>query len=75
MKKWILFLGIVAALLCAMIFSAEAQTVSNSMKMNAGFVTSSLKETKSFYTEVLKMEVVFETKKRHRSDKFSIATS
>ncbi len=30
------------------------------MKMNAGFVTLSLKETKSFYTEVLKMEVVFE---------------
>ncbi|MBI3219549.1 MAG: VOC family protein [Bacteroidetes bacterium] len=30
------------------------------MKMNAGFITSKLKETKSFYTEVLKIEVVFE---------------
>ena len=58
MRKWILCLGIVAALLCAMIFSAHAQN--ESMKLNAGFVTSNLKETKSFYTEVLKMEVVFE---------------
>jgi catechol 2,3-dioxygenase-like lactoylglutathione lyase family enzyme len=60
MRKWILFLGIVAALLCAMICSANAQSISKSMKMNAGFVTSKLKETKSFYTDVLKLEVVFE---------------
>ncbi|NOS93326.1 MAG: glyoxalase [Cyclobacteriaceae bacterium] len=30
------------------------------MKMNAGFITAKLKETKLFYTQVLKMEVVFE---------------
>jgi len=60
MRKWILIVGIVAALLCAMICSANAQSVSKSMKMNAGFVTSKLKETKSFYTEVLRMEIVFE---------------
>ncbi len=47
------------------------------MKMNAGFVTSKLKETKSFYTNVLKMEIVFENdfylllKVKDRSDQLS----
>jgi catechol 2,3-dioxygenase-like lactoylglutathione lyase family enzyme len=60
MRKIIIFLGIVTALLCLLIFSAKAQTKHTTMKLNAGFITPKLQETKNFYTAVLQMEVVFE---------------
>jgi catechol 2,3-dioxygenase-like lactoylglutathione lyase family enzyme len=59
MRKVIILLGVVAALLCLLIFSAKAQT-KITMKLNAGFVTPKLQETKTFYTTVLQMEVIFE---------------
>jgi catechol 2,3-dioxygenase-like lactoylglutathione lyase family enzyme len=60
MRKIIILLGIVTALLCLLIFSAKAQTKHTTMKLNAGFITPKLQETKNFYTTVLQMEVVFE---------------
>ncbi len=60
MRKVIILLGLVAALLCLLIFSAKAQSKLTTMKLNAGFVTPKLQETKKFYTSVLQMEVVFE---------------
>jgi catechol 2,3-dioxygenase-like lactoylglutathione lyase family enzyme len=60
MRKVIILLGVVAALLCLLIFSAKAQSKLTTMKLNAGFVTPKLQETKKFYTSVLQMEVVFE---------------
>lgn len=59
MRKIIIVLGIVAALLCLLIFSVSAQPKPN-MKLNAGFIIPKLQETKKFYTTVLQMEVVFE---------------
>jgi catechol 2,3-dioxygenase-like lactoylglutathione lyase family enzyme len=59
MKKIIMLLGVIAALLCVLIFSAKAQT-KLTMKLNAGFITPQLQETRKFYTTVLQMEVVFE---------------
>jgi catechol 2,3-dioxygenase-like lactoylglutathione lyase family enzyme len=60
MRKVIILLGVVAALLCLLIFSAKAQTKLTTMKLNAGFVTPKLQETKKFYTTVLQMGIVFE---------------
>lgn len=60
MRKVIILIGVVAALLCLLIFSVNAQTKLTTMKLNAGFITPKLQETKKFYTSVLKMEVVFE---------------
>ncbi len=60
MRKVIILLGVVAALLCLLIFSAKAQIKLTTMKLNAGFVIPKLQETKKFYTAVLQMEVVFE---------------
>jgi catechol 2,3-dioxygenase-like lactoylglutathione lyase family enzyme len=60
MRKIIILLGIVTALLCLLIFSAKAQTKHTTMKLNAGFIAPKLQETKYFYTSVLQMVVVFE---------------
>jgi catechol 2,3-dioxygenase-like lactoylglutathione lyase family enzyme len=60
MKNIIVLPRVVAALLCLLIFSAKAQTKHTTMKLNAGFITPKLEETKIFYTTVLQMEVVFE---------------
>ena len=60
MRKVIILFGVVAALLCLLIFSAKAQAKLTTMKLNAGFITPKLQETKKFYTTVLQMEVVFE---------------
>lgn len=59
MRKITIALGIVAALLCLLIFSVNAQP-KPSMKLNAGFIISKIPETKKFYTTVLQMEVAFE---------------
>jgi catechol 2,3-dioxygenase-like lactoylglutathione lyase family enzyme len=59
MRRIIIALGIVAALLCLPIFSVNAQP-KPSMKLNAGFIISKIPETKKFYTTVLQMEVAFE---------------
>ncbi len=60
MRKIIILIGVVTALLCLLIFSAKAQTKFIPMKLNAGFITPKLQETKKFYSSVLQMEVVFE---------------
>jgi catechol 2,3-dioxygenase-like lactoylglutathione lyase family enzyme len=60
MRKVIILLGVVATMLCLLIFFANAQTKLTTMKLNAGFITPKLQETKKFYTTILNMEVVFE---------------
>jgi catechol 2,3-dioxygenase-like lactoylglutathione lyase family enzyme len=60
MRKTIILLGVVTAVLCLLLLSANAQTKPTAMKLNAGFITPKLQETKKFYTTVLQMEVVFE---------------
>jgi catechol 2,3-dioxygenase-like lactoylglutathione lyase family enzyme len=60
MRKVIILLGVVAALVCLLIFSVKAQTKFTTMKLNAGFITHKFQETKKFYTTVLQMEIVFE---------------
>lgn len=57
-RKWIIALGVAMAVLSA--WAVNAQTKSTHMKMNAGFITSGLNETKEFYQRVLGFEVVFE---------------
>jgi catechol 2,3-dioxygenase-like lactoylglutathione lyase family enzyme len=59
MRKFIILLGVVTALLCLLIFSVNAQP-KPSMKLNAGFIIPKIQETKKFYTTVLQMEVAFE---------------
>ncbi|MFN7329644.1 MAG: glyoxalase, partial [Bacteroidota bacterium] len=59
MKRVLIVLGVLVAAVCIMTMSANAQT-KNAMRINAGFVTSKLLETKKFYTTVLNLEVVFE---------------
>lgn len=59
MKRVLIVVGVLVAAVCIMTMSANAQT-KNAMRLNAGFVTSKLLETKKFYTTVLNLEVVFE---------------
>jgi len=57
-RKWMIALGVAIAVLTA--WTVSAQTKSTTMKMNAGFITSRLSETKEFYQRVLGFEIVFE---------------
>lgn len=59
MKRLLIVLGVLVAVACMITMSANAQTKST-VKMNAGFITSKLLETKKFYTAVLNLEIVFE---------------
>jgi catechol 2,3-dioxygenase-like lactoylglutathione lyase family enzyme len=59
MRKILIVLGVLAAMACLITISAKAQT-NNTMKLNAGFITSKILETKKFYNSVLNLEVVFE---------------
>ncbi|MFM8849738.1 MAG: VOC family protein [Cytophagales bacterium] len=59
MKRVLIVVGVLVAAVCIMTMSANAQT-KNAMRLNAGFVTLKLLETKKFYTAVLNLEVVFE---------------
>jgi uncharacterized glyoxalase superfamily protein PhnB len=63
MKRIILLAGILTAIIATLVASTtQAQTNKqpNTMKLNAGIVTSKLSETKEFYTKVLNFGVSFE---------------
>jgi len=63
MKRIILLVGIVTAIIVVIVANAaHAQTNNslNTMRLNAGIITSKLNETKEFYTKVLKFGVAFE---------------
>lgn len=60
MKRILLLAGILTALAAVFVIqSAKAQTTTK-MKLNAGIVTSKLKETKEFYTKQLNFGITFE---------------
>lgn len=58
LRKWMIAFGVTIAVLST--WAVKAQTKSNHMKMNAGFITSRMKETKEFYKHLLGFEIVFE---------------
>jgi hypothetical protein len=63
MKRIILLAGILTAIIATLVASTtQAQTNKqpNTMKLNAGIVTSKLSETKEFYTKILNFGVSFE---------------
>lgn len=64
MKKLIILLGIVIGITSMLVaFTASAQTQpenAHAMKLNAGIITSKLKESREFYTHVLNFGVTFE---------------
>lgn len=59
MKKLILILGTIIAMVAAISIQAQAQNPIK-MKLNAGIITNKLQETKSFYMNTLDFGVVFE---------------
>lgn len=60
MKRILLLAGILTALAAVFVIqSAKAQT-NTKMKLNAGIITSKLKETKAFYTTFLNFGITFE---------------
>jgi catechol 2,3-dioxygenase-like lactoylglutathione lyase family enzyme len=64
MKKLVIILGIIigiAGMLVAYTASAQTQPkTTRPMKLNAGIITSKLKESRDFYTRVLNFGVTFE---------------
>lgn len=61
MKKIVLIIGVAIAILaCLVSGKLQAQTKQTAMKLNAGIITSKLKETKAFYTQKLNFTVAFE---------------
>jgi uncharacterized glyoxalase superfamily protein PhnB len=63
MRKYILLAGIlvgVAAICIAFAASGQSSEKPITMKMNAGIITSKLRETKVFYSNVLNFGVTFE---------------
>lgn len=57
MKKYIIT---IMAFAIAIIANAQSPIKEKSMKLNAGIITEKLKETKTFYTQVLNFDVTFE---------------
>jgi catechol 2,3-dioxygenase-like lactoylglutathione lyase family enzyme len=61
MKRIILVIGIAVGVISMLVsFSAKSQTPPKAMKMNAGIITTKLKESKAFYERVLNFGVTFE---------------
>ncbi len=63
MKRIILLAGIITAILAVLVAktsNAQTNNPRNTMKLNAGIITSKLDETKEFYTNVLDFRVAFE---------------
>jgi catechol 2,3-dioxygenase-like lactoylglutathione lyase family enzyme len=63
MKRLIILFGVIVAVLSMLIAystkAQEKQTI-NTMKLNAGIITSKLKESKAFYSNVLNFGITFE---------------
>lgn len=59
MKKLMLILGTIIAIVAAISIHTQAQNPTK-MKLNAGIITNKLQETKTFYTNTLNFGVVFE---------------
>lgn len=59
MKKLMLILGTIIAIVAAISIHTQAQNPTK-MKLNAGIITDKLQETKSFYTNTLNFGVAFE---------------
>jgi catechol 2,3-dioxygenase-like lactoylglutathione lyase family enzyme len=61
MKRIILVIGVAVGVISMLVsFSAKSQTPPKAMKMNAGIITTKLKESKAFYERVLNFGVTFE---------------
>lgn len=64
MKKLVIILGIIIGIASMLVaYTASAQTqpkTTHTMKLNAGIVTSKLKESRDFYIRVLNFGVTFE---------------
>ena len=63
MKRLIILFGVIVAVLSMLIaYSTKAQDKQkiNTMKLNAGIITTKLKESKEFYSKVLNFGVTFE---------------
>jgi catechol 2,3-dioxygenase-like lactoylglutathione lyase family enzyme len=61
MKRIILVIGVAVGVISMLVsFSAKSQTPPKAMKMNAGIITTKLKESKAFFERVLNFGVTFE---------------
>ena len=61
MKRIILIIGVAVGVISMLVsFSANSQTPVKAMKMNSGIVTKRLRESKTFYQQVLNFGVTFE---------------